>query len=358
MLSNDTVAHELPEDLRPHAARLSFDSTVSRQLVHRDFIDHVLVTDVLRLEEKRFICGARIPQSHSYFNEGGGHSVCTGILLGAEMGRQAGIAISHQFLGVSTASSYILRHMSCAMERPGPCLVTCSKLANIVMEIRLRDCSYRRTGQLTGLIMECVSYQSGERMLHAAGEWIFVPQKVYQKLRSQAPDGYESSGPQQRPERIDPGAVGRSRPENIVISPLSETAAGVIETNLIVDPDHPYFFEHKLDHVSGMLLLEGCNQIGTVVAGNRCGWAPRDVIFKQFGARFHHFAELKTPVKLEARLKSAWRPPHGSCALAIDVEAKQGGIPLAQFSIGMATAAAFEATTDVHQVRAAAGSGR
>ena len=355
-MADDTACGGLPEDLRPHAASLSFDTTVSRRLVHRAFIDHVLVTDILRLDERRFLCGARIPQSHSYFNEGGGPHVYSGILLSAEMGRQAGIAISHHCLGVSTSFSYILRQLSCTLERPRLSLVTSPQLANVVMEIRLRDFSYRRTGELTGLVMECVSYRGGERIQHATGEWIFVPNKLYQKLRGHAPGGRESSGLPPRPERIEPGLVGRSRLDNVVISPLSGTG-DVVEADLIVDPEHPYFFEHKLDHVSGMLLLEGCNQIGTAVAGSRCAWAPREIVCKEFGARFHQFAGLEAPVKLEARLEPAWRPPGASCALALGIEAKQEGHLLAQFSIEMATAAAFEPAAGA-EIRAAAGGGR
>lgn len=357
-MSDDSAVGELPEDLRPQAARLSFDSTVSRRLVHRDFIDHVLLTDILRLEERRFLCGARIPQSHSYFNEGGGPHVYSGILLSAEMGRQAGIAISHHFLGVSTSLCYILRHLSCTLERPGLSLVMSPQTANVVMEVRLRDCSYRRTGELVGLVMECVSYRAGERMQHAAGEWIFVPKNVYQKLRRRPPDGRASGSPPPRPKCIEPSAVGRSRLDNVVISPLSEAAGGVVEADLIVDPDHPYFFEHKLDHVSGMLLLEGCNQIGTAMAGRRCGWAPREIVCEEFEARFHQFAELETPVKLEARTVRAWPPSGASGAFALAIEAKQEGCLLAELSLEMATAATGEPAAGVDEIRAAAGGGR
>jgi hypothetical protein len=231
-------------------------------------------------------------------------------------------------------------------------------MANVVMEIRLRDCSYRRTGELTGLVMECVSYRAGERMQHAAGEWIFVPRKIYEKLRRQAPEGREKSSLPQRPERIEPSVVGRRRLENTVISSLRESAEGVVEADLIVDLDHPYFFEHTLDHVSGMLLLEGCNQTGTALAGSRCGWAPREIVCKQFGARFHQFAELATPVKLEARLETAGRAPDASNTLALSIAAKQEGCLLAELSLEMATAAAFEPAAGVDELRVAAGGHR
>jgi len=357
-MSDDAAVRELPEDLRAHAARLSFDSTVSRRLVHRDFIDHVLLTDIQQLEEHRFLCGARVPQSHGYFNEGGGNHVYSGILLSAEMGRQAGIAISHHFLGVSTSLCYILRHLSCTLERPVLSLVMGPQTANVVMEIRLRDCSFRRTGELVGLVMECVSYRDGERMQHAAGEWIFVPKNVYQKLRRRAPDRCASVSPPQRPGRIEPSAVGRNRPDNVVISPLSEAGGGALAADLIVDPDHPFFFEHKLDHVSGMLLLEGCHQIGTAMAGRRCGWAPREILCEDFEARFHQFAELETPVKLEARTVRAWPPSGAGGSFALAIEAKQEGCLLAELSLEMAPAAACEPASGFDEIRAAAGGSR
>jgi hypothetical protein len=354
-MGEDAFLGDLPEELRPYAARVSFESTVSRRLVHRDFIDHVLLTDVLRLDEGRFLCGARLPQSHGYFNDGGGPNLYSGILLSAEMGRQAGIAISHQFLGVSTSLCYILRGLSCTLERPRLSRVTGSQKANVLMEIRLRDCSYRRTGELMGLVMECVSYLAGERVQHAAGEWIFVPRKIYEKLRRQAPEGRVRSSPLLRPQRIEPSVVGRNRLENTVISSLRECAGGTVEADLIVDTDHPYFFEHPLDHVSGMLLLEGCNQAGTALAGSRRGWAPREIVCRDFEARFHQFAELESPVKLEARLATAGRAPGGSNSLALSVEAKQEGCLLAELSMEMVTAAAFETAAAVDEVRVAAG---
>ena len=107
-----------------------------------------------------------------------------------------------------------------------------------------------------------------------------------------------------------------------------------------------------------MLLLEGCNQLGTAMAGPRCGWASREIVCEAFEARFHQFAELETPVKLEARTVQAWPRAGASGTFALTIEAKQGGCLLAELSLGIATAAAGEPATGVDEIRAAAGGGR
>ena len=55
----------------PSDVELSFDTTVSRALVHRASINEVFVTDVLGLGDGRFRVGLQLPRAHSVHTDGG-----------------------------------------------------------------------------------------------------------------------------------------------------------------------------------------------------------------------------------------------------------------------------------------------
>ena len=62
---------------------------------------------------------------------------------------------------------------------------------------------------------------------------------------------------------------------------------------LHLDSEHPFFFEHPLDHYPGLMLVEAGRQFGTAVAHLLYG-VPSDTSFILNGLRvdFTHFAEL------------------------------------------------------------------
>ena len=336
---------DLPDEVRLHAGRINFDSTISRRLVHRNYIDHVLVTDLVKLDEDRFLCGARLPQSHVYFNETSEAARSSGILLAAETMRQSCIALSHKYLEISPEFSYILQRASCTVEKLGPCTMT-PEVSNLILDVRMTNRQYRRSGELVGLVAESTTYCADERVMSARGEWIFVPKKMYERLRRRGAETNGNGNGHGRPAPqipIAPEKVGRTRLQNVVITAMTQREADVLEAFVVVDANHPYFFEHKLDHVSGMLLLEACNQVGIAAAARLCGFTPQDVVFRCFDANFHSFAALEEPIKLMACVQREAGEPFASCALALDVFLTQGGEPLAECRIGMTPQVALPA---------------
>ena len=334
-MSSEGFMHE---EVRLRARDINFDSTIARQLVHRNFIDHVLITDIVRVQDDRFLCGARLPQSHNYFNETAGG----GILLGTEMMRQASIALSHKFLGISPECSYILQHVTNVVEKLGPRTIT-PELCNVVLDIHLTDRTYRRSGELTGLVADIQVYSGGQRVMRGGGEFIFVPKKMYERLRRTNGNGHAGGkGSDVHTIPIAPEQVGRRELQNVVITSVTQRERDLFEAYVVVDPEHPYFFEHKLDHVSGMLLLEACNQVGIAATARWCGFVPQEIVFKSFDAHFHEFAALGAPVKVAARVQEQAGEPFGSCALTLDVHFTQHGHPLAECRVGMAAMATLE----------------
>src|SRR5438093_7524853 len=96
----------LIEDASIETLQLSVEQTVPRSLVHKHSIENVLLTEIRSCGNERFVCAARIPTAHRFFNDAG-RTPHKDILFYTELGRQASLAISHTFLGVSREDAFI-----------------------------------------------------------------------------------------------------------------------------------------------------------------------------------------------------------------------------------------------------------
>jgi acyl transferase domain-containing protein/acyl-CoA synthetase (AMP-forming)/AMP-acid ligase II/thioesterase domain-containing protein len=81
--------------------------------------------------------------------------------------------------------------------------------------------------------------------------------------------------------------------ENVVIAPPARAKDGFIRSELVIDERHPYFFDHPLDHVSGILMLEGLLQLleASSLTKNR--------FIRHMRLTFPRFCEKDRPVALE-----------------------------------------------------------
>jgi len=67
--------------------------------------------------------------------------------------------------------------------------------------------------------------------------------------------------------------------------------------------DHPFFFEHPLDHVPAMMLVEAGRQLGIAISHLFLD-VPLGTMFatRSFDIRFTDFAETQTPIIISASL--------------------------------------------------------
>ncbi|KVN38552.1 hypothetical protein WJ63_00715 [Burkholderia pyrrocinia] len=69
---------------------------------------------------------------------------------------------------------------------------------------------------------------------------------------------------------------------------------------LVIDSRHPFFFEHKLDHVPGLMLIEGTRQVGTAISHLFYDVSfDLTFILNSLEVRFTNFAELTSPVAVQ-----------------------------------------------------------
>lgn len=85
----------------------------------------------------------------------------------------------------------------------------------------------------------------------------------------------------------------RSDPRNTVLDDLSVEPQAARAT-LLVDQEHSFFFDHPLDHVPGLLLLEGATQIAGALADDMS-------FITRIEANFIKYAVLDRSIGLRAR---------------------------------------------------------
>ncbi len=105
----------------------------------------------------------------------------------------------------------------------------------------------------------------------------------------------------QAPPVLDRKLAHKHHQENVFISrfePLDDDHPDEFIGQLALPESHPFFFEHPLDHVPGLMLVEAGRQLGTAVAHVHYGVPVGDSVFilNEMTVDFTSFAELGKPV--------------------------------------------------------------
>jgi hypothetical protein len=109
------------------------------------------------------------------------------------------------------------------------------------------------------------------------------------------------------PPIADRKLVHKAQEGNVMVSRVERVDAENPDdfvAQLALDPRHPFFFEHPLDHFPGLMLIEAGRQLGTMVAHTFYG-VEFDAIFVLEGVEvsFSTFAELDSPVFVNSEVR-------------------------------------------------------
>jgi A-factor biosynthesis hotdog protein len=102
------------------------------------------------------------------------------------------------------------------------------------------------------------------------------------------------------PAILDKGLVHKYRDENVFVSriePVGDGHADTFALQFAIDPRHSFFFEHPLDHVPGLMMVEAARQGITALCHLFYG-VPLGAVFILQGLNidFTTFAELDQPL--------------------------------------------------------------
>ena len=360
---------------------LSFEQTIPRGMVHKQALENVFLTEVQSRGDDRFVCGARMPRAHRFFNEIS-RRPSADIMFYTEAGRQASIAICHAFLGVGRDKAFIFEQSEASLPesfwRTAPELTS----GSIAIEMRVTEKETRRNGDVTRIVADHIVYNEHQQVFHGTGSWSIQPAALIERLRRRSAGGSGLGGSLGsgsgsgvagglgsgsggglggdvagcsggglggdvagcsggglgsgvaggsggaegvRCERtaMSPAGLGRELPENVVISAPACGEGGDWSASLIVDRKHPFFFDHPCDHVPGMLLMEGCAQMASATGSQAAGRNPSEALVNAYDIQFARFVECHFPVTLEAHVRGVDSDQTGAPRCAIDIRVCQ-----------------------------------
>ncbi|GHD49645.1 ScbA/BarX family gamma-butyrolactone biosynthesis protein [Streptomyces galbus] len=261
----------------------SLTTTVPKEYVHRASVAEVMLTGWRRLDATRFTVSAQWPRLHGFFATVEGHH---DPLLVAETIRQAGLLLAHTEFAVPLGHQFLMWDLS-VDTRPEHLLIAGTPAAPEI-EVTCSDIKRRGTS-ISGLHLDVVIRRDGHIAATGAATFNCTSPAVYRRLRA-ARIGQAAPAPLPLTSPLAPQDVGRLSPTDVVLSPTTEPD----HWQLRADTRHPVLFDHPVDHIPGMVLLEAARQATTAHLGRPC--LPAGIT-----SHFTRYAELDTPCLITAR---------------------------------------------------------
>nr|WP_238420011.1 ScbA/BarX family gamma-butyrolactone biosynthesis protein [Streptomyces taklimakanensis] len=226
-------------------------------------------------------------------------------MLVAATYRQAGLLIAHSAYAVPRANETLLQNLNLTVDpdRPLPAhgpvaldvLARCAELG-------------RRGGAPTGLHIEAeIRHADGALLARIDSDFSWMSRAVYRRLRGDKADA--AWDPTPPPEPVDPASVGRATARDVLLAPA---APG--RWRLRNETRNPLLFDHRVDHVPGLVLVEAVQQAARALAGP--GFRPVSA-----ANTFDNYVELDAPCLVEATA----RPADGGGTVIVDVVGRQTG---------------------------------
>lgn len=312
---------------------LTYEATVPRELVHKASVHEVLLTDARQVDEDTYVCAGELPRTHSFYSDGfynDGVSVRYDAMLPMELKRQGGVLIAHRWHEVPQGYRFVFMGIDLDIQHP-EALAVGAEPARVAMTMRVIDRQHRGD-TLTGYSLATEFTVDGLDAASATGTVIFMPRPAYEAMRRKQREahGLDPEPPVRSADRrfpVAPELLGRVNENNVVLSSLCRLeGADRYEAGIVVDDRHPCFFDHRLDHVPGMLLLEAHRQIAVAAAADRLGVAPSRLVVAGTAAKFESFAELDLQLMCDATVTGE----PGDETASVETRLLQRGKPLSE----------------------------
>ncbi|WP_052865682.1 ScbA/BarX family gamma-butyrolactone biosynthesis protein [Streptomyces niger] len=291
-------------------------ATVPRQYVHKASHAEVLLTGRHSRSSDAHMVTAQWPRTHSFYAPTHGlHDP----LLFAETVRQVIPLLSHTCYDVPFGHHLIWDNFRYEVV-PGAMAVGGTP-AELLMDIQGVDV-VRRRGCMSAMTLNVATRREGVVLGTAVARFTAHAPAVYRRLRGARADmGAADAVPLSEP--VPPAQVGRDRTGDVVLSATDREDQWLLR----VDTGHPILFDHPVDHVPGMLLLEAARQAANAIAH------PSAVLAAGMSTKFHRYVELDAPCFIEARVSLDCVPDR----VCVHVAARQHGEVCLSTTVQLAT---------------------
>jgi hypothetical protein len=276
---------------------LALTTTVPKEFVHRAAVAEVMLTGWKRIDDSHFTVSAQWPRGHSFFTA---VEDCHDPLIAAETIRQVGSLLAHAEFGVPLDHHFLLWELSVDV-RPEQLLVGGAP-ASLELDVHCPEIKWRGRS-LASLRYEVVMRRDGQVVATGRTFYSCASPAVYRRVRANRTLGGDCPKlPLTAP--VAPQSVGRMSPMDVVLSPLAEGN----RWQLRMDTRHPVLFDHPVDHVPGMVLIEAARQATATLLGG--SFLPLSLT-----STFQRYTELDSPCVIEAGFAPGGSSDHGKSVL-------------------------------------------
>ncbi len=321
--SATSVLDEIPPTPPGSHSALTFNRTIDRELVHKRSLDEVFVTDCLISDGSPGAIAVQLPRSHNVYCElrNGHHD----LLLLLEAGRQAMTFFGHGGLEVPEDTAFVMASLQAEIVD-----LDVTRLAADPSQMTIHvppGIAHYKRDRLRNYTMRGYGYIDKRPAIVFQGTAILIPSVIYERARRVSISDVPAT--LSAPVAVAPARVGRLDPRNVVVAE-PEHGDRHSQCDLVVDNTHPCFFDHELDHVPGMLMLEAARQSAMLVLAGE-GWEPEEIVLDRCRANLTQYAALWPPAKCVVTIDGDSHEP--SDARCVTASFNQQGHDLGEISL-------------------------
>lgn len=269
----------------------NYQNTLPKSYVHRAVVGEVFLTDIKKFKDDEFVTAGYLPKAHIYYNDlvykNSNKRIYDAIVL-LEICRQSSIIIAHHFFLVPYTSRFIFDNADFEFNK---LIYHKAEGSNVLVDVKIIEKKYRQ-GELSGLSFKMTIYIDGLNCAQKFMSISWLSETKWNRLRKiRNTQNYESPIFDYAPAEV----VGRQLLQNVVIGNVKDDESHFI-ASVIIDQTHPTIFDHPLDHVPGMLLIEACRQMALLIMSKKFRISNQFLFIKRFRINFIRFCELNSSV--------------------------------------------------------------
>ncbi|MBW1643711.1 MAG: hypothetical protein JRJ76_12805, partial [Deltaproteobacteria bacterium] len=207
---------------------------IEKEFVHKTFEENVFISSIEKVSEKTFKVEGVLPKNHTLYNDQmSGLSACPYFI---ELSRQSNMAICHLFYNIGFNANFTLISVDWNFSDDQPFLP--KNFDPIIYDVEFKTFKVREKFSIAKIVGHL--YQKGENFLNGKSTFLFGNRDVDDNINDTKIKPFMPKG-----RAVKTELVQVKRMENALIThPKYDKETGTMNAQMIVNPNHNYFFEH------------------------------------------------------------------------------------------------------------------